>query len=167
MVTSSINLRYKLALSKHGMCDDPSNKLSTAEKLELLIAHATAWNNLDSPRLEKMEIPVGWSKPIAVSCNIIVFCKDIYPSFPAIGNSAPRLVLLVLRVPSALRRIDAAYWMLTLPPDVGSRFIQTDASQDLLIYPSYVIFLIPLVSSSKKSHKNYSHLRRAPFLLLV
>ncbi|KAH9970663.1 hypothetical protein BJV74DRAFT_256779 [Russula compacta] len=137
VVTSSTTLRYKLALSKHGMCDDPSNKLSTAEKLDLLTAHATAWQNLDSARPEKVDILVGWSVPMAVSRNIIVFSKDIRRGVPGgddavIRNPKPCLGLLVLRVPSALRRIDAAHWMLTLPSDVNRVCI--DASQDLLIY---------------------------------
>ena len=147
MVTGSTSLRYKLALSKHGMCDDPSNKLSTAEKLESLTAHATAWQNLDSASPEKVDILVGWSLPMAASCNIIVFSKNIRPGVPdgdelAIGNPEPRLGLLVLRVPSALRKIDAAHWILTLPSDVDRVCI--DASQDLLIYLSYVICLISL-----------------------
>ncbi|KAH9977473.1 hypothetical protein BJV74DRAFT_154466 [Russula compacta] len=36
VVTNSLSLRYKLALSKHGMCDDPSNKLSTARKARIV-----------------------------------------------------------------------------------------------------------------------------------
>ncbi|KAH9979192.1 hypothetical protein BJV74DRAFT_888115 [Russula compacta] len=138
VVTSSTSLRYKLTLSKHGMCDDPSNKLSTAEKLDLLTAHATAWQNLDSACPEKVDILVGWSVPMAVSHNIIVFSKEIWQGVPdeddaAIGSPEHRLGLLVLRVPSALRRIDAAHWMLNLPSDVVSRLC-IDASQDLLIY---------------------------------
>ena len=140
------------------MCDDPLNKLSTAEKLELFIAHATAWKNLDSARPEKVELPMGWSIPIIVSCNIIIFSKDIVQGVSdgdnaAIGNGEPRLGLLILRVPSALRKIDAAHWMLTLPPGVSSGCIRVDASQDLLIYPLYVIFLIIPISSSEKVTK--------------
>ena len=136
------------------MCDDPSNKLSTAEKLDLLIAHATAWKNLDSVRPDKVDILVGWNVPLAVSNNIIVLAKDIMQGMSdggdaAIGRPEPPC-LLVLRVPSALRRIDAAYWMLTLPPGVSSGCIRVDASQDLLLYPSYVIFLIFPFSSSEK-----------------
>jgi hypothetical protein len=140
------------------MCDDPSNKLSTAEKLDLLITHATAWQNLDSARPDKVDILVGCNVPLAVSCNIIVFSKDIIQGVSGwddapIGDPEPLLGLLVLRVPSPLRGIDAAHWMLTLPPDVSSGCIRVDASQDLLIYPSYVLFLISPISSSEKVTK--------------
>lgn len=69
--------------------------------------------NLDSPSLEKVDILVGWSVPIAVSRNTIVFSKDIRQGVPhgdpTIWNREPYWGLLVLRVPSALRRIDAAH----------------------------------------------------------
>lgn len=47
------------------------------------------------------------------------------------------LELLSFRVPSALRRVEAAHWVLSLPAGVGDLCI--DASQDLLIYVLYVI----------------------------
>jgi hypothetical protein len=49
----------------------------------------------------------------------------------------PPLDLLVVRVPSALRHVEAAHWVLALPVDAGEVCI--DASQDLLIYLLYVI----------------------------
>lgn len=140
----STSLRYKLALSEHGMCDGSSNNLSAAEKLELLTAHADAWRSLESACPKTVDILVGWSAPIAVSCNVMVFSRD---SRQSENNSRrrdddaevapdPHLDLLVLRVPSALRRVKAAHWMLALPVDVCEVCI--DASRDLLIYLLYV-----------------------------
>ncbi len=143
----STSLRYKLALSEHGMCDGTLNDLSTAEKLELLTAHADAWRNLDTASPENADMLMGWSAPIAVSCNVMVFSSGIkWPrnhrrrrndnGAEVITQSEPRLDLLVLRVPSALRRIEAAHWVLPLPVD--AREVCIDASQDLLIYHRYV-----------------------------
>ena len=131
------------------MCDGTSSDLNTAEKLELLTAHAHAWQSLDTACPEKADILVGWSPPIAVSCNVMVFSRrsrqpenhrgkwdDLEAAVMALMSS--RLNLLVLRVPSALRRVKAAHWVLDLPGNVGELCI--DASQDLLIYHlSYVI----------------------------
>lgn len=148
MIANSTNLRYNLALSEYGMCDGFSNPLSKAEKLELLIAHAAAWRNLDSARPETADLVVGWSAPKAVSGNVIVFSKEV--SRPAEDHRRERgrgdeaeqvrlgppmerhMELLVLRVPSALRRVEAAHWVLSLPAD--AREVCIDASQDLLIY---------------------------------
>ena len=149
VIVGSISLQYHLALSKYGMCDGTSSDLSSAEKLELLTAHADAWHRLETACPEKADILVGWGPPIAVSCNVMVFSrrsrqpenrrgkwKDVDEELmPMIG---PRLNLLVLRVPSALRRVDAAHWTLDLPGTVDGLCI--DASQDLLIYLAYVIF---------------------------
>src|SRR6266849_3884463 len=148
VIVGSTSLQYNLALSKHGMCDGTSSDLSSAEKLELLTAHADAWQSLDTACPEKADILVGWSAPIAVSYNVMVFSrrsrqpenhrgkwKDVDAEVMALVG--PRLNLLVLRVPSALRRVKAAHWVLDLPGSVGEVCI--DASQDLLIYLSYVI----------------------------
>lgn len=146
VVVGSTSLRYKLALSEHGMCDGTSNDLNTAEKLELLTAHADAWRNLDSAFPEKADLLVGWGPPIAVSCNVMVFSRDSKQSEYQSRNwdndaeAVPesRSDLLVLRVPSTLRRVGAAHWLLNLPAEMNEMCI--DASQDLLIYLWYVIF---------------------------
>jgi len=131
------------------MCDGSSSDLNTAEKFELLTAHADAWQSLHTACPEKVDILVGWSAPIAVSCNIMVFSRR--SSQPAnhrgkwneedaevMALMGPRFNLLVLRVPSALRRVEAAHWVLDLPGNVKEVCI--DASQDLLIcLSSYVI----------------------------
>ncbi len=126
-----------------------SSDLSTAEKLDLLTAHADAWQNLDMTSPKKADILVGCSPPIAISCNVLVFFKNSerpghHPhkmnddGAEVIAPPQPGVGLLVLRVPSALRRVEAAHWVLPLPADVGQVCI--DASQDLLIYLSYVVF---------------------------
>jgi hypothetical protein len=115
------------------MCDGPSSELCTAEKLDLLTAHATAWQSLDSARPEKAESLLGWGPPMAMSGNIVVFSKKIEEA-----GRQPRLDLLVLRVPSALRRVEAAQWTLALP--AGVMYVCVDATQDLLIYLLCVIF---------------------------
>lgn len=151
IVVGSTSLRYRLALSEHGMCDGTSS-LSTAEKLKLLTAHTDAWRSLESACPEKADIMVGWSAPIAISCNVMVFSRDSRQSGNYSGRRDgyaevvpdPHLDLLVLRVPSALRCVKAAHWMLALPVDVCE--VCVDASQDLLIYLLYVIimsFIIP------------------------
>lgn len=153
VISGSISLRYKLALSENGMCDVTSRVLNTAEKLEMLAAHVAAWQNLHSAQPEKVGSLVGWSAPRAVSGNIIVFSKDRAhvtsdshirsrhgEHRPEI-RPKPRLDLLVSRVPSALRRVEAAHWVLGLPADAGEMCI--DASQDLLVYVLYVISLTP------------------------
>jgi hypothetical protein len=160
VIANSTSLRYKLALSEHGMCDGSSNTLNKAEKLASLTAHATAWRNLDSARPEGAGMLVGWSAPMAVSGNLIVFSKEVSRPVRArarahghedddaeaeVGLRLPSttersLDLLVLRVPSALRRVEAAHWVLSLPTNVSEVCI--DASQDLLIYVLYVIYLL-------------------------
>jgi hypothetical protein len=153
VIANSTGLRYKLALSEYGMCDGLSNPLSKAEKLELLTTHAAAWRDLDSAVPGTADLAVGWSAPMAVSGNVIVFSKEV--SRPAleygrdherrseamqVGLRPPmerHVELLVLRVPSALRRVEAAHWVLTLPADANEVCI--DASQDLLIYVLYVM----------------------------
>jgi hypothetical protein len=159
VIANSTSLRYKLALSEHGMCDGSSNTLNKAEKLASLTAHATAWRNLDSARPEGAGMLVGWSAPMAVSGNLIVFSKEVSRPVRArarahgheddaeeeVGLRLPStmqrsLDLLVLRVPSALRRVEAAHWVLSLPANVSEVCI--DASQDLLIYVLYVIYLL-------------------------
>ena len=149
VIVGSTSLQYKLALSEHGMCDGTSSELSTAEKLELLTAHADAWQSLDTACPEKADILIGWGAPIAVSCNVMVFSRrsrqpenhrDKWDDGDAevMALMGPRLNLLVLRVPSALRRVEAAHWVLDLPGNVSEVCI--DASQDLLIcLSSYVI----------------------------
>ncbi|KAI0253742.1 hypothetical protein BJV78DRAFT_1280787 [Lactifluus subvellereus] len=143
VISGSITLRYKLALSENGMCDVTSRVLSTAEKLEMLTAHVAAWQNLHSSQPEKVGLLVGWSAPRAVSGSILVFSKDVHATSDGHIRSRhgehrlevrpkPRLDLLVFRVPSALRRVEAAHWVLDLPADAGGVCI--DASQDLLIY---------------------------------
>ena len=90
---------------------------------------------------------------MAVSGNVMVFSKEV--SRPAQDHRSERergdeagqvglrppmerhMVLLVLRVPSALRRVEATHWMLSLPADASEVCI--DASQDLLIYVLYVM----------------------------
>ena len=127
------------------MCDETSNDLCTAEKLELLTAHADAWRSLDSACPEKADPLVGWGAPIAISCNVMVFSRDSRQpdnrrrksDNDAEVASDPGVDLLVLRVPSALRRVEATHWVLPLPADV--REVCIDASQDLLIYLLYVI----------------------------
>jgi hypothetical protein len=160
VISDSTRLRYKLALSKHGMCDGASSTLTTAEKLELLAAHVTALQNFHLAQPEKVGLLVGWSAPRAVSGNILVFSRDsAHPSFsghpPLTQNhrgehtlqvrTEPRLDLLVWRVPSAPRRIEAAHWVLGLPAGAGELCI--DASQDLLIYVLYVMDHKPLCIS--------------------
>jgi len=154
VTANSTSLRYKLALSEHGMCDGSSNTLSKAEKLALLTAHAAAWRSLDSARPEEAGLLVGWSAPTAVSGNVIVFSKEVSRSARArthgheddaeeevglrpLSTMERSLELLSLRVPSALRRVEAAHWVLSLPAGVSDLCI--DASQDLLIYVLYVI----------------------------
>lgn len=148
VVVGSTSLRYKLALSEHGMCDGTTSDLNIAEKLELLTAHADAWQSLDSAFPEKADLLMGWSPPIAVSCNVMVFSRNGKQPENQSRNwdndteaaLEPRSDLLVLRVPSTLRRVGAAHWVLNLPAEVNEVCI--DVSQDLLIYIWYVIFFL-------------------------
>ncbi|KAF8502694.1 hypothetical protein F5888DRAFT_1631797 [Russula emetica] len=137
IIVGSISLRYKLALSEHGMCDGTSSDLSTAEKLELLTAHADAWQSLDTACPEKADILVGWSAPIAVSCNVMVFSRHSRQpenhrgkwndeDAEVMAQMGPRLSLLVLRVPSALRRVEAAHWVLDLPGNASHPLAERD-----------------------------------------
>jgi hypothetical protein len=136
------------------MCDGTSSDLNTAEKLDLLTAHADAWQSLDTACPEKVDMLVGWSAPIAVSCNVMVFSRRSKQPENNRGKwndedakvmalMGPRLNLLVLRVPSALRRVEAAHWVLDLSGNV--REVCIDASQDLLIYlsPYVILFDFP------------------------
>jgi hypothetical protein len=136
------------------MCDGTSSILGTADKLNLLAAHVAAWRNLHSAKPEKLALLEGWSAPRAVSGNILVFSKDSnHPDSSAHPPSQgprhdhtfpkPGLDLLVLRLPSTPRQVDAAQWVLGLPEDAGELCI--DASQDLLIYVLYVIFECPFI----------------------
>ncbi len=132
VISNSTSLRYKLALCKHGMCDGPRNGLSRAEKLVLLAAYVTAWGEIDSAVPEEVELFAGLGYPLDVSGNILVFYK------PTAQNKVPgpHRELLVCRAPSAIRRIELAHWVLTVP--FGITDICIDASQDLLIYFLYV-----------------------------
>jgi hypothetical protein len=142
VVASSTSLRYKLALVEYGMCDGTQNSLSTAEKLRLLTAYAAAWRSLDSVQPEKASMLVGWGAPIAASGNVMVFSKHKSQAALAYEGEVrlePRQDLLVLRVPSALRRVKAAHWVLDLPASASELCV--DELQDLLIYVLYVICL--------------------------
>lgn len=133
VIEGSAGLRYKLALSENGMCDEPRCRMTTAEKLELLTAHAAAWRRLHSVRPEWATSLVGWSTPAAVSGNLLVFTRTCNGT--GCEHGAPvgaHLDLLVIRVPSPLRRIKGSQWMLWLPANAGDLCI--DAAQDLLIY---------------------------------
>ncbi|KAI9451467.1 hypothetical protein BJY52DRAFT_1297672 [Lactarius psammicola] len=137
VIEGSAGLRYKLALSKNGMCDEPGSQMTAAEKLELLTAHAAAWRSLHAVQPESATSLVGWSAPAAVSGNVLVFsrtCNGIGGEHGA-DAAAPgevHLDLLVVRVLSPLRRIEGTQWMLCLPVSAGELCI--DAAQDLLIY---------------------------------
>lgn len=138
MIAGSASLRYKLALSENGMCDETRSHMTVAEKLELLTAHAAAWRRLHAVRHEWVESLVGWSAPLAVSGNIFVFsrkCNDIRGEHEAVFPAAPvepHLDLLVVRVPSPHRRVEGAQWMLWIPESEVELCI--DAAQDLLVY---------------------------------
>ena len=158
MVTGSASLRYKLALSEHGMCDEPRSRIAAAEKLELLTAHAAAWSRLHDMSPEWATSLVGWSAPAAVSDNILVFsrtCDGIRNRHEA-DIAAPvedHLDLLVVRVPSLFRRIDGAQWMLWLP--ASARELCIDAVQDLLVY----VLCVVLSRLCGRDRKNSSQCR--------
>jgi hypothetical protein len=139
VIAGSASLRYKLALSENGMCDEPRSRMTAAEKLELLTAHAAAWRRLHAVSPEWATSLVGWSAPAAVSGNLLVFSRTCNGT--GCGNDgAPtedHLDLLVVRVPSLLRRIEGAQWMLWLPVSAGELCI--DAAQDLLLYVLCVV----------------------------
>ena len=80
---------------------------------------------------EEVELFAGLSYPLNVSGNTLVFYK------PVGQNKArgPHRELIVCRAPSAIRRIELAHWVLTVP--FGITDICIDASQDLLIYFLY------------------------------
>ena len=72
-------------------------------------------------------------------------CKGVKGEHEADVHQAPTALpaeahidLLVVRVPSPLRRIEGAQWMLWLPKSVNKLCI--DAAQDLLIYELCVVF---------------------------
>jgi hypothetical protein len=158
VISHSARLRYKLELSKHGMCDGTSSFLGTADKLNLLAAHVTAWRNLPLAKPQKLGLLEGWSAPRAVSGNILIFSRDgnhldssAHPPSQSLRyehtqehtSPKPGLDLLVLRLPSTPRQVEASQWVLGLPEDAGELCI--DASQDLLIYVLYVIFVGPFI----------------------
>ncbi|KAH9055428.1 hypothetical protein EDB87DRAFT_1688188 [Lactarius vividus] len=128
VISNSASLRYKLALSKHGMCDGTQNGLSKAEKLGLLTAYVIAWGEIDSAMPEEVELFAGLGYPLDVSGNILVFYKPVTQN----KIPGPHRELLVCRTPSVIRRIELAHWVLTVP--FGITDICIDASQDLLIY---------------------------------
>ena len=158
------------------MCDGTSSDLSTAEKLELLIAHADAWQSLDTACSEKADILVGWSAPIAVSCDVMVFSrrskqpenyrgKWIDEDAEVKAMTGPRLNLLVFRVPSALRRVEAAHWVLELPGNVSEVCI--DASQDLLIALSSYVVLFDSISFFAENGIDHVCVGVCPFLDVI
>jgi hypothetical protein len=157
MIAGSASLRYKLALSENGMCDETRSHMTVAEKLELLTAHAAAWRRLHAVRHEWVESLVGWSAPLAVSGNIFVFsrkCNDIRGEHEAVFPAAPvepHLDLLVVRVPSPHRRVEGAQWMLWIPESEVELCI--DAAQDLLVYMLCVVlsWLPSVIGSSLRS----------------
>lgn len=122
------------------MCDEPRSRMTVAEKLELLAAHATAWRLLHAVHHEWVESLVGWSVPLAVSGNLLVFskrCNGVRSEHQPDVSATPAEVylnvrLLVVRVPSPLRLIKGDQWVLWLPEGVGNLCI--DAAQDLLLY---------------------------------
>ncbi|KAH9053100.1 hypothetical protein EDB87DRAFT_291004 [Lactarius vividus] len=137
VIEGSVGLRYKLALSENGMCDEPRCRMATAEKLELLIAHAAAWRCLHTVRPEWATSLVGWNTPAAISGNLLVFTRTCNGAQGEHGADATapvgvHLDLLIVRVPSPLRQIEGSQWMLWLPANTGDLCI--DAAQDLLIY---------------------------------
>ena len=135
------------------MCDEPRSRIPVAEKLELLTAHAAAWRRLHVVTVQPEWVAslVGWKPPVAVSGNILVFtraaCKGVkgeHEAFAHHTTTAPpagaHIDLLVVRVPSPLRRIEGAQWMLWLPERVIRLCV--DAAQDLLIYEVCVVFTL-------------------------
>ncbi|KAH8993451.1 hypothetical protein EDB92DRAFT_406061 [Lactarius akahatsu] len=150
VISNSASLRYKLALCKHGMCDGPQNGLSKAEKLGLLSAYVTAWGEIDSAMPEEVGLFAGLGYPLDVSGNILVFYK------PMAQNKipGPHRELFVCRTPSAIRRIELAHWVLTVP--FGITDVCIDASQDLLIYFLGSISHIRSLSSGK-AHPSVEH----------
>ena len=146
VIAGSASLRYKLALSENGMCDEPRSRMTAAEKLELLTSHAAAWRRLHAVPAEWATALVGWSAPAAVSGNLLVFsrtCNEAKGEHE-VGAGAPaevHLDLLVVRVPSLYRRIEGAQWRLWLPAGAGELCI--DAAQDLLVYVLCVVLSWP------------------------
>ncbi len=131
VISSSTSLRYKLALCKHGMCDGPRNGLSKAEKLGLLNAYVNARREINSAVPEEVESFEGLGYPLGISGNILVFYKPMSQN----KVPGPHRELLICRVPSAIRRVELAQWLLTVP--FGITDICIDASQNLLIYSLY------------------------------
>ena len=100
------------------------------DRLRMLGKYELSWRNLRWSESAAMPLLIGWQGPIAVSGDVLVFCKP----HQAIDTASE---LLCLRTPSKLRGVDAGYWGLTLPTQ--ARDICIDALQDLLIYQcSYV-----------------------------
>lgn len=132
VISNSVSLRYKLALCEHGMCDGPRNGLNKAEKLGLLTAYVSAWGDINSAKPEEVQLFTGLGYPLVVSGNTLVFYKPMSQNkFPG-----PHRELIICRAPSAIRRIEQAHWVLTVP--FGITDICIDASQDLFIYFLYV-----------------------------
>ena len=132
------------------MCDEPRCHIPVTEKLELLTAHAAACRHLHAVTVQPEWVAslVGWNLPVTVSGNIFVSTKNCDGSrseHEVDGPTAPpagaHLDLLVVRVPSPLRQIKGAQWMLWLPEFVGKLCI--DAAQNLLIYELCVIWRLP------------------------
>ena len=132
------------------MCDEPRSRMPVAEKLELLTAHAAACRRLHTVTVQPEWVAslVGWNLPVTVSGNIFVstkYCDVSRSEHEVDGPTAPpaeaHIDLLVVRVPSTLRQIEGAQWMLWLPELVGKLCI--DAAQDLLIYELCVIWSLP------------------------
>ena len=131
VISNSVSLRYKMALREHGMCDGPRNGLSKAEKLGLLTAYVSAWGEIDSAKPEEVELFAGLGYPLDVSGNTMVFYKPVGQN----KVPGPHRELIVCRAPSAIKRIELAHWVVTVP--FGMTDICIDASQDLLIFFLY------------------------------
>ena len=129
------------------MCDEPRSRIPVAEKLELLAAHAAAWCRLHTVTVQPEWVAslVEWSSPVAVSGNIIVFtraaCKGVKGEHEAYAHHTPtapptgaHIDLLVVYVPSPLRRIEGAQWTIWLPESVDKDKLCIDSAQDLIIY---------------------------------
>jgi hypothetical protein len=87
---------------------------------------------IDSAKPEEVELFAGLGYPLDVSGNTLVFYKPMGQN----KVPGPHRELMVCRAPSAIRRIELAHWVLTVP--FGITDICIDASQDLLIYFLYV-----------------------------
>jgi hypothetical protein len=127
------------------MCDGPRNGLNKAEKLGLLTAYVSAWGDITSTKPKEVELFAGLGYPLDVSGNTLVFYKPLGQN----KVPGPHRELIVCRAPSAIRRIEQAHWVLTVP--FGITDISIDASQDLFIYFLYVSSRFSLCSPSLTS----------------